>query len=70
MADGVTIVDPAQVSIDLRARIGADTVIYPFTTITGPAIIGANCRIGPHSAVGPRAVLIDGTVVGPFEAVG
>jgi bifunctional UDP-N-acetylglucosamine pyrophosphorylase/glucosamine-1-phosphate N-acetyltransferase len=70
MAEGVTIVDPVQVSIDLRARIGADTVIYPFTTITGPAIIGANCRIGPHAAIGPRAVLLDGTVVGPFEAIG
>jgi bifunctional UDP-N-acetylglucosamine pyrophosphorylase/glucosamine-1-phosphate N-acetyltransferase len=70
MADGVTIVDPAQVAIDLRARIGADTIVYPFTTITGPAIIGANCRIGPHAAIGPRAVLVDGTVVGPFEAVG
>jgi bifunctional UDP-N-acetylglucosamine pyrophosphorylase/glucosamine-1-phosphate N-acetyltransferase len=70
MAEGVTIVDPAQVSIDLRARIGIDTIIYPFTTITGPAIIGANCRIGPHAAIGPRAVLVDGTVVGPFESSG
>jgi len=70
MADGVTIVDPTQVSIDLRARIGADTIIYPFTTITGPAIIGANCRLGPHAAVGPRAVLMDGTQVGPFQSAG
>src|SRR5262245_43460749 len=70
MLEGVTIVDPAQVSIDPRARIGADTVVYPFTTITGPAIIGANCRIGPHAAVGPRAVLLDGTIVGPFESIG
>jgi len=57
MAEGVTIVDPAQVSIDLRACIGA-------------AIVGADCRIGPHAAVGPRAVLLDGTIVGPFESVG
>jgi bifunctional UDP-N-acetylglucosamine pyrophosphorylase/glucosamine-1-phosphate N-acetyltransferase len=70
MAEGVTIVDPAQVTIDLRARIGADTIIAPFTTITGPAIIGANCRIGPHAAIGPKAVLADGTVVGSFESVG
>jgi bifunctional UDP-N-acetylglucosamine pyrophosphorylase/glucosamine-1-phosphate N-acetyltransferase len=70
MAEGVTIVDPAQVTIDLRTRIGADTIIEPFTTITGPAIIGANCRIGPHAAIGPRAVLADGTVVGPFQSVG
>ncbi|MBS0263600.1 MAG: glycosyl transferase family 2, partial [Planctomycetes bacterium] len=70
LSEGVTIVDPSQVSIDLRARIGADTVIAPFTTITGPAIIGANCRIGPHAHVGPQAVLVDGTTVGPFESVG
>jgi bifunctional UDP-N-acetylglucosamine pyrophosphorylase/glucosamine-1-phosphate N-acetyltransferase len=70
MIEGVTIVDPSQVSIDLRARIGADTIIYPFSTITGPAIIGANCRIGPHAAIGPRAVLVDGTVVKPFESAG
>lgn len=70
MVEGVTIVDPAQVSIDLRARIGADTIIYPFTTVTGPALIGANCRIGPHAAIGPRAVLVDGTVVAPFQSIG
>jgi len=70
MADGVTIVDPTQVSIDLRARIGADTIIYPFTTITGPAIIGANCRIGPHAVIGPKAVLMDGTHVVPFQSIG
>ena len=70
MAEGVTIVDPAQVVIDLRARIGADTIIAPFTTITGPAIIGANCRIGPHASIGPGAVLLDGSVVGPFQSVG
>ena len=70
MVDGVTIVDPAQVSIDLRARIGADTIIYPFTTITGPALIGANCKIGPHAAIGPRAVLVVGTVVARFQSSG
>jgi bifunctional UDP-N-acetylglucosamine pyrophosphorylase/glucosamine-1-phosphate N-acetyltransferase len=70
MADGVTIVDPAQVSIDLRAKLGADTIVYPFSTIIGPAVIGANCRIGPHASVGPRAVLADETRVGPFESVG
>lgn len=70
MADGVTIVDPAQTTIDLRAKIGADTVIHPCTTISGPALIGANCRIGPHVHVGPAAKLADGTVVGPFQSVG
>ncbi|MBI3861250.1 MAG: NTP transferase domain-containing protein [Planctomycetia bacterium] len=70
MAEGVTIVDPAQVCIDLRAKIGADTIIEPFTTISGPAIIGARCHLGPHASIGPRAKLADCTVVGPFESVG
>ena len=70
MVDGVTIVDPSLVSIDLRARIGIDTVIFPLTTITGDAIIGKNCRIGPHASVGPQAMLEDETVVEPFQSVG
>jgi bifunctional UDP-N-acetylglucosamine pyrophosphorylase/glucosamine-1-phosphate N-acetyltransferase len=70
MVQGVTIVDPAQTYIDLRAQIGADTVIEPFTSITGPAKIGAKCRIGPHAMVGPRAVLPDNSIVGPFQSVG
>ncbi len=70
MVDGVTIVDPNLVYIDLRARIGPDTVIFPFTTITGDAIIGRNCRIGPHATIGPLAMLEDETVVDPFQSVG
>jgi len=70
MQEGVTIVDPAQTFIDLRAKIGADTIIYPFTTISGPAVIGANCRIGPHACIGPRAVIYDGTRVKPFQSIG
>jgi bifunctional UDP-N-acetylglucosamine pyrophosphorylase/glucosamine-1-phosphate N-acetyltransferase len=70
MQEGVTIVDPSQTSIDLRAKIGADTVIYPFTTIMGAAVIGAHCRIGPHAWIGPRAVIGDGTRVKPFQSIG
>ena len=70
MVDGVTIVDPSLVYIDLRARIGIDTVIFPFTTIIGEAIIGMNCRIGPHAWIGPQAVLNDETVVDPFQSIG
>lgn len=70
LVEGVTIVDPSQTTIDLRATIGVETIIYPFTSITGPAVIGANCRIGPHAAIGPNANLPPGSVVGPFETVG
>lgn len=69
-ADGVTIVEPSQTYIDLRASIGADTIIYPFTTIEGPAVIGGGCRIGPHAAIGGMARIVDGTRLGPFERIG
>lgn len=65
MAEGVTIVEPGQTYIDLRAQIGPDTIIEPFTAITGAAKIGANCRIGPHALVGPDACLPDGTIFKP-----
>ena len=68
-AEGVTIVDPSQTSIDPRARIGADTVIHPFTVIEGPAEIGPNCRIGPHAVLRGTARVSDGGVVGPFQVV-
>ena len=35
MTEGVTIVDPRNTYIDGRCSIGRDTVIYPFTSITG-----------------------------------
>jgi len=70
MAEGVTIVEPEQTTIDLRAKIGADTIIYPFTSISGAAVIGADCRIGPHAHIGGKAAIADGSVIGPFESVG
>ena len=47
MTDGVTITDPNTTFIDADIRIGKDTVIHPFTTITGQSTIGENCVIGP-----------------------
>ena len=41
MTEGVTIVDPRNTYIDGRASIGRDTVIYPFTVITGAVKIGS-----------------------------
>lgn len=68
MAEGVTIVNPAQVALDPRSKIGADTVIHPFTTLTGPCVIGQNCTIGPHACL-DRATLPDGGIVRPFEVL-
>jgi len=70
MSEGVTIVDPQQTCIDLRAKIGPDTIIEPFTTIHGPVEIGRDCRIGPHVHLGSGARIPDGTRVGPFQSIG
>ena len=64
MTEGVTIVDPRNTYIDGRASIGIDTIIYPFTVITGTVKIGSGCRLGPH------AHLRDGTVIGDRVEVG
>ena len=49
MTEGVSIVDPRNTYIDGRAQIGQDTVIRPFTVITGAVKIGADCRVGPFA---------------------
>ncbi len=64
MQQGVTIVDPPNTWIDVRARIGQDTVIHPFTYIHGRVSIGRRCSIGPF------AYLRDGTEIGEDVVVG
>jgi bifunctional UDP-N-acetylglucosamine pyrophosphorylase/glucosamine-1-phosphate N-acetyltransferase len=64
MLAGVTIVDPAGTIIDVEVRIGQDTVIEPFTSIRGTAIIGSGCLIRHSYLV--DCELEDGAGVGPF----
>jgi bifunctional UDP-N-acetylglucosamine pyrophosphorylase/glucosamine-1-phosphate N-acetyltransferase len=65
MAEGVTIVSPANTWIDARAQIGCDTIIEPFSYIGGEVKIGKNCRIGPFAYVVEGMIIDDGTVVNP-----
>jgi bifunctional UDP-N-acetylglucosamine pyrophosphorylase/glucosamine-1-phosphate N-acetyltransferase len=51
MRDGVTVTDPATTFVDAEVEIGQDTVIHPFTTITGATRIGEDCVIGPMTQV-------------------
>ncbi len=51
MLSGVTVIDPASTFIDAGVQIGQDTVIHPFTTISGNTAIGSECVIGPHSVI-------------------
>ncbi|MCH8806321.1 MAG: NTP transferase domain-containing protein [Planctomycetes bacterium] len=65
MAAGVTIVDPQSTWIDIRAEIGADTVIHPFVYISGPAKIGRACQVGPFARVTSGQEFGDNAVIGP-----
>jgi bifunctional UDP-N-acetylglucosamine pyrophosphorylase / glucosamine-1-phosphate N-acetyltransferase len=79
--DGVTVIDPASTFIDKAVKIGADTIIHPFTVLSGVTDIGNDCVIGPgvrmsDSLIGSEVRIRDsyvvsseigsGTIVGPF----
>jgi bifunctional UDP-N-acetylglucosamine pyrophosphorylase / glucosamine-1-phosphate N-acetyltransferase len=51
MRNGVTIIDPANTYIAPDVEIGADTILYPGSVITGETVIGSDCIIGPNSEI-------------------
>ncbi len=82
--EGVTVVDPASTWIDPRACVGRDTVIMPFSSLSGATVVGRDCRIGPGAHISSSrlgdAVHVtysviessqvgDGCVVGPHAHV-
>ena len=69
MDEGVSIVDPRNTYVDSRARIGRDTVIFPFSVIAGPVKVGVGCRIGPFAHLREGTVMEDGSEVGAFVEV-
>lgn len=81
MMRGVTLVDPASITIDDTVTLGSDLVIEPQTHLRGNTSVGSGCRIGPGSMlenaeVGDRvsilfSVIKDSTVasdttIGPY----
>jgi bifunctional UDP-N-acetylglucosamine pyrophosphorylase/glucosamine-1-phosphate N-acetyltransferase len=48
---GVTIVDPATTFIEADVKIGQDTVVHPFSIISGVTDIGEDCQIGPGARI-------------------
>ncbi|HET7521875.1 MAG TPA: bifunctional UDP-N-acetylglucosamine diphosphorylase/glucosamine-1-phosphate N-acetyltransferase GlmU [Bacillales bacterium] len=84
MRNGVTIINPEQTYISAGAAIGADTVIYPGTLLSGETVIAEDCTIGPDaeihdSTVGrktvvKRSVVSDSSIgsdvqIGPFAHI-
>ena len=58
MRNGVTIIDPETVYIDVGVKIGADTVIYPNVIIQGDTVIGERVTILSNSFL-RNAVIAD-----------
>ena len=69
MENGVTIVDPDNTWIDVRAKIGQDTIIEPFTYIHGEVEIGKGCRVGPFAFLREGTVLKNDVVLGVYTEV-
>ena len=51
MLRGVTITDPGSTFVDADVSIGQDTVIHPFSTITGHSVVGQDCVLGPMTQI-------------------
>jgi bifunctional UDP-N-acetylglucosamine pyrophosphorylase/glucosamine-1-phosphate N-acetyltransferase len=69
MTEGVSIVDPRNTYIDGRAALGRDTVVFPFSVLSGAVRVGASCRIGPFAHLRDGTVLDDRVEVGAFVEV-
>jgi bifunctional N-acetylglucosamine-1-phosphate-uridyltransferase/glucosamine-1-phosphate-acetyltransferase GlmU-like protein len=79
MQRGVTLRDPASTFIDATVKIGAETVVEPFSFLQGSSVIGKGCLIGPFSRVinsrvddGAQVVqsVVEDSRVGPAAQVG
>ncbi len=81
MDAGVTVLDPPTTFVHEGVRIGRDTIVHPWTLLTGRTVIGPRCVIGPgtriHDSVLGRGIRVrdstvegsrlgDGTSVGPY----
>jgi bifunctional UDP-N-acetylglucosamine pyrophosphorylase/glucosamine-1-phosphate N-acetyltransferase len=67
--NGITIVDFNTVFISGKVSIGRDTVIKPFTVITGPVTIGPNCIIGPSAHIRPDTKIGSHCKIGNYVEV-
>ncbi len=66
MDSGVTLVDPNTTYVDPTVEIGADTIIYPCTVISGNTVIGNDCVIESgvnilDSVIGDRVNVLQGS---------
>lgn len=68
-AEGVTIYGADTVFINKDAKIGKDSIIYPYTFIDSKVVIGKNCKVGPFAHIRQGTVLKDRAEIGNFVEV-
>jgi bifunctional UDP-N-acetylglucosamine pyrophosphorylase / glucosamine-1-phosphate N-acetyltransferase len=84
LCEGVTMRLPETIVIDEDVRVGADTVILPYSQLSGATVVGSGCVIGPSAVIvscrlGDRVIVRSSTVedsvvaddadVGPYSHV-
>ena len=65
MLAGVTLIDPKTTWIDPSVELEPDSVIHPFTVLSGDTRVGRGAEIGPH-VVAVDAEIGESALVGPF----
>ena len=66
---GVTVIDPANTYIQHGAKIGRDSIIFPFVVIEKDVIVGKASKIGPFAHLRTGTVLSDDVSVGNFVEI-
>lgn len=69
MRQGVSIIDPQSTFISFGTKIGADTVIYPFTVVERDVKIGKRCAIGPFAHLREGTHLANDATIGNFTEI-
>lgn len=79
--NGVTVIAPHTVTVDVDVTIGEDTLIEPGTHLRGSTTVGRHCTVGPNATLidttvgddvtvlqahSVEATIEDGATVGPF----
>jgi bifunctional UDP-N-acetylglucosamine pyrophosphorylase/glucosamine-1-phosphate N-acetyltransferase len=68
MIQGVTLEDPASISIDEDAHIGSDSTLAPGVLIQGSSRIGGNVYIGPYCII-RDSIIEENASIGAFSHI-
>ena len=66
MAEGVTVLQPESVMVDVSVVVGMDTVVEPHVQLLGSTRVGEDCRIGTGSIL-KNCQLANGVDIAPYS---